>query len=78
MKMSWPHDTFLDGLEAKGRAEGEATGEARLLMQILAARGLEITTEIRNRITSCKDTSQLETWGVRVATSNSIDEVFTD
>jgi len=70
MTISWPHDTFLDGLEARG--------EARLLLQILAARGIAITTNIHDRIISCTDTAQLETWGVRAATSNSVDEVFTD
>ncbi|MBU3065975.1 hypothetical protein KO481_31195 [Nocardia sp. NEAU-G5] len=78
MKITWPHDPFIDGLKDEGRAEGLAKGEARILLQFLAARGIAITTDIRDRIESCADTDQLETWAVRAATSNSIDEVFTD
>jgi predicted transposase YdaD len=73
-------NSFVDRLlaegKAEGRAEGKAEGEARLVLRVLAARGLQATAEIRERVMSCTDTSQLETWAERAATADSIDEVF--
>ena len=73
-------NSFVDRLlaegEAKGKAEGEAKGEARMILRVLAARGLRVSAEIRQKVLSCADTSQLETWGDRAATAASIDDVF--
>jgi hypothetical protein len=66
--------------EAKGKAEGEAKGkaegEALIVLRILAARGLEVPTDIRQRVLSCADTSQLETWADRAVTAATLDDVF--
>lgn len=62
--------------KAEGLAEGEAKGEARMVLRVLAARGLEVPEEIRQRVLSCADTAQLETWGDRAATAASVEEVF--
>lgn len=85
-------DAFVDGLmaeglakglaegEAKGLAEGEAKGkaegEARMVLRVLGARGLQVPDEIRERVQSCTDTAQLEHWGERAATADSLDDVF--
>jgi hypothetical protein len=69
-------NSFVDRLLAEGKAEGKAEGEARLVLRVLAARRLQATAEIRERVMSCTDTSQLETWAERAATADSIDEVF--
>jgi hypothetical protein len=85
-------DTFVDRLlaegeargkaegeaegEARGKAEGEAQGEARMILRVLAARGLKVPADIRQRVLSCADTGQLEAWGDRAATAASLDEVF--
>jgi hypothetical protein len=77
-------NSFVDRLlaegEAKGKAEGEAKGkaegEARMILRVLAARGLRVSAEIRQRVLSCADPSQLGTWGDRAATAASIDDVF--
>jgi hypothetical protein len=73
-------NSFVDRLlaegRAEGRAEGKAEGEARLVLRVLSARGLQVSAEIRERVLSCTDTGQLETWAERAATAGSIDEVF--
>lgn len=60
----------------KGKAEGEAVGEARGLLVVLAARGFEVPAEARERITSCTDLEQLETWITRAVTTSTLDELF--
>jgi hypothetical protein len=65
-------NAFVDRL----LAEGEAKGEARLLLRVLAARRLHVSAEIRERVLSCADTSQLEAWADRAATAATVDEVF--
>jgi hypothetical protein len=66
--------------EARGRAEGEARGraegEANLLLRVLRARGLAVPADVRDMITSCVDTAQLEAWFDRAITATSLDDVF--
>ncbi len=69
-------DTFVDRLLAEGEAKGKAEGEARMILRVLSARGLQVPAEIRRRVLSCADTRQLETWGDRAATAASVDDVF--
>jgi hypothetical protein len=61
-------DTFVDRLLAEG--------EARTILRVLAARGLEVSTKVSEQVLSCTDTSQLETWADRAATAVSVEEVF--
>jgi hypothetical protein len=73
-------DEFIDGLLDRGRAEGKtegrAEGEAAMLLRVLAARGFTVPDAIRQRILSCTDLAQLEAWGDRAVTVNSVDEIF--
>jgi len=62
--------------EAKGLAEGKAEGEARVVLRVLSARGLGVPAEIRQRVLSCADTTQLEAWADRAATAVTLDDVF--
>ncbi|WP_285487083.1 hypothetical protein, partial [Amycolatopsis taiwanensis] len=62
--------------EAKGRAEGEAKGEAKAVLAVLESRGIEVPEQVRERISGCTDLDQLEGWIHRVATVNSVDELF--
>ena len=75
MKSIFRND-FVDGLLDQGRAEGEAKGEAGMLLRILAARGITVPDDIRDRVTSCSDTAQLEAWGELAATATSLREIF--
>lgn len=61
---------------AEGLAEGLAEGEARALLAVLDARGIDVPDVARTRITGCTDHDQLDTWLRRAATAESVDELF--
>jgi hypothetical protein len=65
-------DEFVDRL----LAEGEAEGEARTILRVLAARGLEVPAKVSEQVLSWTDSSQLETWTYRAAIAVSVEEVF--
>ncbi|MER7505858.1 hypothetical protein AB0L05_20025 [Nonomuraea pusilla] len=58
------------------RAEGEAKGEARILLRILEGRRLCVSEEARRRIMSCTDTALLEAWADRALVVGSAEEIF--
>jgi len=81
-------DPFIDrfveeGLEQgleQGMEEGKRLGRAdcatRVLLTILAARGIAIPEQARARIAECADPDLLESWATRAATSTTADQVF--
>jgi hypothetical protein len=66
-------DNLADRLVADGRVQGQAA----MLIRILQARGFTLTAGIRERITSCADTAQLEAWAISAVTAETLDKVFT-
>ncbi|QBS40654.1 hypothetical protein [Nocardia sp. CS682] len=69
-------DDWVDGLLDQGRAEGEARGEAKMLLRVLAARGWAVPDDLRTRIESCLDTVQLEEWGDKAIAADSLNAIF--
>lgn len=61
---------------SQGRAEGEASGEAKALLAVLATRGVDVPESARQRITACTDPELLEAWVRRAVTTTDIDELF--
>lgn len=57
-------------------AEGEAIGEARFLLRILKNRGITVPDDVRERITTCTDTDQLERWGDRALVIDRAEQLF--
>ena len=72
-------DEFLDGIPAQGEAvglvKGEARGEARMLLRYLGIR-FEVPPAVREQVTSCADTAQLEEWFDRAVSAATLDEIF--
>ncbi|MBK8257749.1 MAG: hypothetical protein IPK82_34410 [Polyangiaceae bacterium] len=64
--------------EAHGREIGKAIGEATALLRVLERRGIAVPAEAREKILTCTNTSQLETWLDRALTATAIDEVLTE
>lgn len=63
---------------AEGRAEGRADGEARSVLKVLAARGIQISDGQRERILACTDLAVLDRWIDRAVTVASADALFTE
>lgn len=82
MTMVFPLDEFIDGLLDQGRAEGQdqgrAEGGAKMLPRIMAAQGLAVPSDVRERVLGCTDTSQLEAWADRAISATSTTEIFDD
>ncbi len=63
---------------SQGKAAGEASGEARLLLKLLRFKGFDVTPELTARVESCQDLEQLDLWAERVLTATSLDDIFAD
>ncbi|MCT7352734.1 hypothetical protein N4P33_11195 [Streptomyces sp. 15-116A] len=70
-------ETYLEG-KAEGKAEGEALGEAKGVLRVLEVRGIAVSEEIRERISSCTDLQVANDWLDRAGTVERADELFTD
>jgi hypothetical protein len=59
-----------------GEVEGEAKGKARSVLLVLEARDFNVSDDVRTRITTCADLTQLERWITRAITIQTIDDLF--
>ncbi|TDE32239.1 hypothetical protein [Actinomadura sp. 6K520] len=71
----WQSD-FAKTHQAEGEARGEAMGEAKSVLLFLSARGIDVPDDIRERVTSCTDTEQLDRWVKRAAVINTAEDLF--
>lgn len=67
---------FVNQGRREGEATGEAKGEAKAVLRVLAARGIEVPDDARERIRTCTDLEQLDVWVTRAATARTIDDLF--
>lgn len=56
--------------------KGQAKGEAKLILKLLASRSVAVSEQVRERITACTDVTQLDTWFDRALTAESTDDLF--
>jgi hypothetical protein len=63
---------------SSGEAKGKAEGRADIVLAVLSVRGITVSESVRARITECTDLEQLEKWGRRAVTADSIEDVFGD
>jgi hypothetical protein len=70
---TWEYQSpFARKYYGEGKAEGEAAG----ILTVLHARGIDVPDAVRERVQSCDDIEQLETWLRRAATAQTIGDVF--
>ncbi|MBO2463294.1 hypothetical protein J4709_37585 [Actinomadura sp. LCR2-06] len=71
----WQSD-FAKTHIAEGEVKGEAKGEAKSVLLVLDARGLSVPDSVRERVTGCTDTDQLERWVRRAAVIDRAEQLF--
>jgi hypothetical protein len=75
-------DPAIQRREAAARSEGEALGEARgkakVILQVLEARGLAVGRSQREEILLCNDLDRLDRWARRAALASSAAEVLAE
>ncbi|WP_433227164.1 hypothetical protein [Actinomadura formosensis] len=57
-------------------AEGRAEGEAKAVLLVLDSRGIAVPNDIRERVTGCTDTDQLERWLQRAAVIDKVEDLL--
>jgi hypothetical protein len=57
-------------------AVGEARGEARALLTILAARKIDVPADVRATIVGCTDVGRLDLWVQRAVTADQVGDLF--
>ncbi|WP_242901264.1 hypothetical protein [Actinomadura terrae] len=62
--------------QERGREEGIAIGAAKSVLMILAARGVVVSDEARERIMACQDQETLDSWVVRALTVGSVEALI--
>ena len=72
------HDEGIAEGEARGEAKGKAEGKAEAVLRLLDARGLALSPEQRQRVSSTTDPAQLDLWFDRAITVGTAAEVFAD
>ncbi|MFF8591429.1 hypothetical protein ACF061_08240 [Streptomyces sp. NPDC015220] len=73
---SYISEEIRDEGREQGRAQGRVQGRAEDILLVLEQRGIDISEEVRSRVTGCGDPEVLRTWLLRAVTAATIDEVF--
>ncbi len=68
------HGTLFEEKYLEGRAEGEAKG----ILRVLEVRGLPLSDDVRQRITTCTDLDRLNDWLDRSGTVERAEDLFTE
>jgi len=58
--------------------EGEAAGEAKEVLRVLEVRGLVVSDDVRERVTTCTDLDRLNGWLDRAGAVDHAEELFTE
>ena len=61
---------------AEGKSEGKAEGRAEAILTVLEARGIEVTTSLRERVLACTEDATLDTWLTRAVSAATARDVL--
>ena len=67
---------FQSDFAKKHQAKGRDEGLAHAIFDVLEARGLAVSDEVRARIVACTDPAQLAVWHRKAVTAATVDQVF--
>lgn len=68
--------TMTHGYQSDFARRYYSQGEAKAVLAVLNARGIEVSDTVREQITRCTDLDQLELWVRRAATATKIEDLF--
>jgi hypothetical protein len=71
-------DELIEQGMQRGLARGRAEGRAEGVLRILAARGVSVTDEARQRILTCMDIATLDRWFDRALNASTLSDVLDD
>ncbi|MEW5352457.1 hypothetical protein [Streptomyces sp. 16-176A] len=74
--LSFYKSYLSEEIRDEGRAQGRAQGRAEDVLLVLEQRGLEISEEVRRRVTECDDLDVLRTWLTRAVTVAKPEDIF--
>ncbi|WP_420713362.1 hypothetical protein [Streptomyces sp. NRRL WC-3549] len=74
--LSFYTSPLSEEIRDEGRVEGRAQSRAEDVLLILGVRGIDITDEIREKVTACGDPELLRQWLARAALAATAGEVF--
>ncbi|MEU6535014.1 hypothetical protein [Streptomyces sp. NPDC047000] len=69
--------TYCNG-KANGKAEGRAEGKAEGILRVLEVRGLDVSDDVRERVTGCTDLDRLSDWLDRAVIVAEAEELFAE
>ncbi|MFF4172029.1 hypothetical protein [Streptomyces sp. NPDC001744] len=75
---SYLAEEIRDEGRAEGKAEGRAQAAADAILLVLEQRGLDVSDEVRARVTGCDDPETLRGWLARAVTAATAEEVFAE
>ncbi|MFH9729448.1 hypothetical protein [Streptomyces sp. NPDC017260] len=73
---SYISEEIRDEGREQGRAQGRAEGRAEDVLLVLEQRGLDVSDDVRERVTGCDDPEVLRRWLARAVTVPKAEEIF--
>ena len=68
---------YLDG-RTEGKTEGRVEGEAKGILFVLEVRGIPVSADVRERITTCTDLDRIDAWLERSRTVARAEDLFAE
>ncbi|MCT7356500.1 hypothetical protein N4P33_30805 [Streptomyces sp. 15-116A] len=75
---SWRAEEIREEARSQAREEGRAQGFGEVVPLVLAKRQLEVSEEVRRRVTDCRELDVLDLWLGRAITAAAAEEIFDD
>jgi hypothetical protein len=74
--LSFYKSYLSEEIRDEGREQGRALSRAEDVLLVLEQRGITVSGNVRDRVTSCDDPDVLRAWLLRAVTAASADEIF--
>ena len=62
----------------EGKAQGKAEGKAEAILTVLAARGIDLSASLRERVLGCTENATLDIWLARAVSAPTAEDVLAE